>query len=79
MSLPRKRRPASEQELLRERAAMHLPRRWGQKNSRPRSLWWFDIHRTRWRPRKRSRYRPRLDETIARAAYALASFRGSAP
>ena len=72
MSIPRKRRPESEQEKRRRSNALCLPRRWGINGRRPRSLWFFDIHRTRWRPRKRYRYAPRLDETIARAAYALA-------
>lgn len=78
MSLPRKRRPESEQERRRREYALRLPSRWGRKNLRPRSLWLFEAHRTCWRSRKFYRYAPRLDETIGRAAYALACMRGDA-
>ena len=62
MGIPRKRRPESEQERRRREYALRMPRRWGNTGRRPRSLWWFDIHRTRWRSRKRYRYAPRLDD-----------------
>lgn len=46
-----KKRPLSEQERQKERYTLRLPRRWGPKFRRPRSLWFFDIHRTRWKTR----------------------------
>lgn len=45
----RRKRPISEQERRRQAYTLNLPKRFGPKNCRPRSLWFFDIHRTRWR------------------------------
>jgi hypothetical protein len=44
-----KRRPLSEVEISRQRRLCRLPSRFGPKPFRPRSLWFFEVHRTRWR------------------------------